>query len=167
MADGLGGLRPAAPNIKIQNSGTIVGVGIEQLTPEFLNFVAGTNVTLTLSEDLTNFNNRRYNVIIASTGGGGSGGGITRVISSITDDTTAGADASTDYYYLAAGSLTLTLPNGVDNTNLYNIKSLVSTGSLVIAASGTQTIDGDNPITVFQTNTSLTFVASGGNWNII
>lgn len=167
MADGLGGLQPSAPNIKILNSGTAVGVGIEQLTPSFLNFVAGANVTISTSETLTNFDNRRLNVVISSTGGGGSGGSLSRVIQSITDDTTAGETASTDYYYLAAGSLKVTLPNSDGNTNLYNIKSLVTTGSLVIAGSGTQTIDGDNPITVFQTNTSLTLIASGGNWNII
>lgn len=167
MADGLGGLQPKSADIRLQKSGVDVGIGDQQLTPQFLNLVAGTNVSLTTSEDLTDFDKRKYTVVISSTGGGGSGGGLTRSINSISDDTTAGATAGTDYFYIATGSLVITLPDAASNTNFYSIKNSASAGSVVIAGSGTQTIDGSSTAPILIQNVAIDLISDGTNWSII
>jgi hypothetical protein len=164
MVDGLGGLQPKSPNISLQKSGVKVGVGVDQLTPENLNLIEGSNVSINTIEDLTN---RRYNVTFASTGGGGSGAGFTRSINLISVDTTAGNNTSTDYFYIATGSLTITLPASFGNTNLYSIKNTASVGSIVILPNGSDTIETLPSISILTPFVSIDLISNGTGWNII
>lgn len=100
-------------------------------------------------------------------GGGGTGTGATnRVISNISTNTSAAAVANTDYVYLATGTITVTLPTAVGNTDVYTVKN-VSTGIVTIATTSSQTIDGSLTVAEGAQYQSLTFVSDGANWNII
>jgi len=102
----------------------------------------------------------------ALTSAGGSGG-ISRIISSsITNSITASAAASTDYVYLVSGSVTVTLPTAIGNTNLYTIKR-TSTNTVIVAASGSQTIDGSSTISLNVQYQSIDLISDNANWNII
>jgi len=56
--------------VAVENNGTLVG------TRRTLNFIAGSNVTLTIADDSAN---EEVDITIASTGGGGGGGGVSSV----------------------------------------------------------------------------------------
>lgn len=84
-----------------------------------INLKAGANTTITYA---TNDVLHTTDITIAATGGGG--GGIVRSIVNIAGSTTAGSASGTDYVYLCAGTLTLTLPTAVGNTNLYTVKNV-------------------------------------------
>jgi hypothetical protein len=98
------------------------------------------------------------------------GGGVNRDISSINTNTTAGNDADTDYIYFASGTITITLPTAVSNTNQYTIKR-VGTGDITIAAAGSETIDGSSSIQLKVQNQSVDIISNNdgtnANWNII
>jgi len=94
------------------------------------------------------------------------GGGMNRSINSISADTTAGATAATDYIYLVTGTHTLTLPTAVGNTNLYTVKN-VGTGTVTIATTSAQTIDGSSSASLAVQYTSLDLISDGSNWNVI
>ena len=95
-----------------------------------------------------------------------SGGGILRSGNSISGITTAGAAAITDYVYLCTGTFTVTLPTAVGNTNLYTIKN-VSTGTITIATTSAQTIDGSATASLPVRYTSLDLISDGANWNVV
>lgn len=133
----------------------VVGVNSAASAWEYKQLRAGTNVTITHNVG---------SITISSTGGGG---GSTRSINSISSDTTAGETSATDYYYLATGSLTITLPDAASNTNLYSIKSIASAGSVVIEGSGTQTIDGSTNAPIIVQYVTLDLISDGSNWVII
>ena len=69
----------------------------------------------------------------------GGGGGITRIITSVAINTTIAAATLTDYVYFTSGTITLTLPTAIGNTNRYTIVH-TDTSTLTIAAPGGQTI---------------------------
>jgi len=91
--------------------------------------------------------------------------GYAKSINNIAINTTAGATGNTDYYYFCTATLTLTLPTAVGNTNTYNIK--LTSGSLTINTTSSQTIDGSLTITTSILNTSFTVISDGTNWQII
>ena len=64
----------------VKKAGTIIG------TRRKLNFIEGTNVTLTITDDAAN---DEVDITITSSGGGGSWGSITGTLSSQTDLQTA------------------------------------------------------------------------------
>lgn len=125
-----------------------------------INLKAGANVTITYAAN----NTTRYtDVTIAATGGGG---GTVRSITTIAVDTAAGSTAGTDYVYICSSALTLTLPATVGNTNLYTVKN-TSTGSITIATTGGDTIDGSVNLVLVTQYTSVDLVSDGvSNWNI-
>lgn len=125
-----------------------------------INFKAGSNVTITYQNNETT---KRVDVTIASSGGGG---GSTRVITSITLSQTAGSTSGTDYVYLCSGTLTLTLPTTVSNTNLYTIKN-IGTGTITIATTGGETIDGQSTQVMPVKFTSVDLISNNtGDWAI-
>lgn len=124
-----------------------------------INYKAGTNVTFTIAN---NEATRMVDVTIAASGGGG---GTVRVITSISGDTTAGSTAGTDYVYLCTGTLTLTLPTAVANTNLYTVKN-VGTGVVTVATTSAQTIDGSLTIVMPVQFTSVDLISDTANWNV-
>ena len=96
----------------------------------------------------------------------GSGGGSTKSINSVSTNTSAGSTASTDYFYFASGTINITLPTAVGNTNNYVIKN-VGTGVITIDTTLSQTIDGSLTALIKVQYLSLTLISDGANWNII
>lgn len=130
-----------------------------------INLKAGANVTLTYAyNDLTKYTD----VTLAATGGGGGGSvtGIIRSVNTIAVNTAAGATAGTDYVYLASGTLTLTLPTSVGNSNLYTAKN-IGAGTITIATTGGETIDGSTNLILPLQFTSVDLISNNsGNWDI-
>lgn len=130
-----------------------------------INFKAGANTTITYAyNDVTKYTD----VTLASSGGGGGGSvtGIIRSISTIAVNTAAGATAGTDYVYLASGTLTLTLPTSVGNSNLYTAKN-IGAGVVTIATTGGETIDGSPNLVLPLQFTSVDLISNNsGNWDI-
>lgn len=123
-----------------------------------INLKAGSNVTITYS---TNQATKFTDITFASTGGGGT----IRSINSISTSQTAGATAGTDYVYICSGTITLTLPTAVGNTNLYTVKN-AGTGIITVDTTSSQTIDGDLTITMPVKYTSVDLISDGSNWQI-
>ena len=97
---------------------------------------------------------------------------ITRITSSISANTTAGANIATDYTYFASGTITITLPTAVGNTNQYTIKNVAAgTGNTVtVLFTGGQTADGYTAVTMtdaLSQNQSRAFISNGTNWQIV
>lgn len=135
--------------------------GVDRLTKYTdINWKPGTNVSFTIAN-----NNTTKQVDITINATGGSGSGITRVITNISGDTTADAAATTDYVYLSSGTLTLTLPTAVGNTNLYTIKN-VGAGVVTIATTGGETIDGDSTVIMPVQFTSVDIISNTMAWAI-
>lgn len=124
------------------------------------NLIPGNNVTFVITEDN---NNKRVNVRINSSGGGG---GSTRSINNVSTNTIVGSDSGTDYVYICSGTITMTMPTTVGNTNLYTIKN-AGTGVITIVASGADTLDNDVNIIMPLRYTSVDLISDGvSNWNI-
>lgn len=120
-----------------------------------ITLVAGTNVSITPSGNT---------LIIASSGGAGSG--IMRSVNSISSNTNAAALAATDYVYLCSGTITLTLPTAVNNTNLYTVKN-VGSGTVTVATTSAQTIDGASSLSLIEKYQAYTLISDNSNWNIV
>lgn len=115
---------------------------------------AGTNVTI------TNVNGVKQ---ISVPGGSG----ITRSVNNVAISTAAGSTASTDYVYLVGATATITLPTGVGNSNMYTIKN-VGAGTVTVATTGGQTIDGGASATMSVQFTSIDLVSNNsGDWAIV
>lgn len=95
----------------------------------------------------------------------GAGGSI-KSINVINSNTTAGNDESTEYTYLASGTIDITLPTAVGNTNNYYIKN-TGTGTVTIKTTGSETIDGSLTAPLPVQYTALTLVSDQLNWFII
>ena len=97
-----------------------------------------------------------------------AGSGITRSITNISANTTAGATVATDYVYFCSGTITLTLPTAVGNTNCYTLKN-VGSGTISIATTASQTIDASTVpiIIVSKDSPSIDLISNGSNWFII
>lgn len=119
---------------------------------------AGSNVTITGSGTSIS----PYN--ISSSGGGGGGGTVS--INSVSTSTNAGSAAGTTYVYYCTGTITITLPTAVGNTNFYYIKN-VGTGVVTVATTSSQTIDGSTTITIPTQYQSYTILSNLTNWNIL
>lgn len=91
--------------------------------------------------------------------------GYAKSINNIAINTTGAAAANTDYYYFCTATLTFTLPTAVGNTNTYYIK--VTSGTLTINTTSSQTIDGSLTIVTSVANTAFTLISDGTNWQII
>lgn len=120
---------------------------------------AGSNVTLTVANNNTT---KRAEITIAASG---SGGGTVRSINSISGNTTAGSTSGTDYVYLVTGTVTLTLPDAAANTNLYTIKN-VGSGTVTIATTSSQTIDGASTIVMPLQYTAVDLISDTAGWNV-
>lgn len=126
-----------------------------------INLKAGSNVTITYAAN----NTTKYtDVTISATGGSGSG--IVRSVNSIAGDTTAGSAATTDYVYLVSGTVNLTLPTSVGNSNLYTIKN-IGAGTVTITPQGGELIDGQANLQLPVQFTSVDLISNNsGNWDI-
>lgn len=124
-----------------------------------INVKAGANVTLTYANNDTT---KKVDITVAATGGGG---GTIRSINSVSTNTNAGATAGTDYVYLCTGTMTITLPTAVANTNLYTVKN-VGTGVVTVATTGGQTIDGSVSISLVVQYTAVDLISDTSNWNV-
>lgn len=126
-----------------------------------INLKAGPNMTITYAyNDLTKYTD----ITLSATGGSGSG--IVRSINTIAISTAAGAVPTTDYVYLASGTLTLTLPTTVGNSNLYTVKN-IGAGVITIATTGGELIDGSVNLILPLQFTSVDLISNNsGNWDI-
>lgn len=124
------------------------------------NIKPGTNVSFTVAE---NTSAKRVDLTINATGGSGSG--ITRVIESVAVNTTAGDSTTTDYVYLCTGTITVTLPTAVGNSNLYTIKN-VGTGVVTVDTTGGETIDDDLTVVMPVRYTSVDIISNDTSWKI-
>lgn len=95
-----------------------------------------------------------------------AGGGITRSVSSVAVNTAAGAAANTDYVYFVSGTTTITLPTAVGNTDFYIIKR-VGGGTVTIATTSAQTIDGSSSASLTVQYNALGLISDGSNWNVV
>lgn len=127
-----------------------------------INWKAGSNVTLTIANNDTT---KKVDVTIAATGGG-TGSGIVRSVNTVAISTAAGSATTTDYVYLASGTITITLPTTVGNSNLYTIKN-IGAGTITIATTGGETIDGAVNLQMPVQFTSVDLISNNsGNWDI-
>ena len=123
-----------------------------------INFKAGSNITLTYSNNDTS---KQLDFTIAAQGGAGTVRTIaTTVVSSI-----IGAVANTDYVVLASEGVQITLPTAVSNTNLYTIKN-IGTSSVLIATTGGQTIDESGSINMPVQYTAVDIISDNSNWHV-
>jgi hypothetical protein len=68
----------------------------------------------------------------------------------------------------SGGSILLTLPTAVGNTNLYRIKKTDSSANTVtVGTTASQTIDGSTTAVIRVQNVSVSVVSDGANWFII
>lgn len=171
----LGGSRQTA----IKVSGTLLGTGINTI-----NFVGATGTKIGDGSEVnvitSGSGTGQVNSIVAGSGiavdstdpanpivsATGSGSGITRTISSVSTTTAAAAAASTDYVYLCTGTFTITLPTAISNKNLYTIKN-VGSGTITVATTSAQTIDGSTTAPILVQYTSLDIISDNSNWNIV
>ena len=123
-----------------------------------LNLIAGTNVTLTATN---NDNLKTTNLTIAATGGSGTN----RNISTVSVSSVLAAAATTDYVIVASAGVQLTMPTAVSNTNLYTIKNSAAS-SVMVAAAGAQTIDGSANITLTTQYTAVDLISDDANWHV-
>jgi len=124
-----------------------------------INWKAGTNVTFTVAE---NNQTKMVDITISATGGGG---GTVRSINNVSTNTVAGSASGTDYVYLCSGTMTLTLPTAVGNSNLYTVKN-VGIGVVTVDTTGGQTIDNDLTAVMPVRYTSIDLISDTANWNI-
>lgn len=85
---------------------------------------------------------------------------------SVSTPTTAANGINFQYVYLVSGTTTITLPTAVSNINSYTIKN-VGAGTVTLATTSAQTIDGSTTASLPVRYTSLTVVSDGANWYII
>jgi hypothetical protein len=106
--------------------------------------------------------------ITGPTGPTGAAGAASKIISVVYTSTDFAAEANTDYYYFVSNAAitTQTLPTAVGNTNNYTIKNIAG-GTVTVAATSNQTIDGVATQSVSTLNQSLTIISDGTNWRII
>ncbi len=106
---------------------------------------------------------------VVITGGTIAGVSISGIID-LLDVTSASADltvgTSNDVILTSASGIGITLPTAGTSGRVYHIKN-ISSGSIVIYASGSETIDGDNTKSITNQYSSLQVVSDGSNWNII
>ncbi len=134
--------------------------GVDPLTRYTdMNLKAGSNVTISYANNDTT---KKVDVTFASSGGGG---GSVRSINSISISTAAGSTSGTDYVYLCTGTLTLTLPTAIGNSNLYTIKN-VGSGTVTVATTSAQTIDGSTTIILPVQYTAVDLISDTANWNV-
>jgi len=123
-----------------------------------LNLKAGTNITLSY---VNNDNLKTTDLTIESSGGTGS----SRSISTLAVSSVLGEAAGTDYVYIASQGVKLDLPTAVGNTNLYTIKNAAAS-SVMVAADGAETIDGDSEIILQTQYTAVDLISDDSAWHI-
>lgn len=101
---------------------------------------------------------------VAPTSGGGASG-LTPVSATISTATTASNTAGVYYVYFVAAVTTLTLPTAVSSANLYTVKN-TSTGTVTVATTSSQTIDGSTTITLVPYQ-SVDILSDNTNWQLI
>ena len=79
---------------------------------------------------------------------------------------TLASASNTDYVYLASGTITLTMPTAIGNSNRYTIKN-VGAGVITVDTILGQTIDGSSSVLISVSNTSIDLISDGSNWNVI
>lgn len=104
--------------------------------------------------------------VVNSGGGGGGGSGITRSVNVVSSATAAGATALKDYVYLCSGTMTLTLPTAVGNTNRYTAENSGS-GTITVATTSAQTINGASSYTLDAQYESIDLISDDTNWKVI
>lgn len=168
---------PSSGNFRIVVQSFDVTTQIPTSAPEIMlvTSVAGNTFTVTRGAESTNAiafaSGATVTQIVTAAvmtaleaGGGGGGSGITRSISSVSSNTNAGSATLTDYIYYCSGIMTLTLPTAIGNTNLYTIKN-VGTGTITIATTSGQLIDGASSQNIPVQYLSFTLASDNANWN--
>jgi hypothetical protein len=96
-----------------------------------------------------------------STPSGGGGGG--EVVSAVSINTSM---ASPTTFYLASGTITLTLPTAVGNSGLkFQVKN-AGTGQITINTTSSQTINENINMILTEKNSVIGLISDGSNWNI-
>jgi len=159
----VGDKSPIDPSASLEVKSTTGALLAPRMTTTQKNAITPTNGDLVYDLTLNAFSGY-INGAWAALGGGG-GGGITRSISNISSNTTGGSTALVDYVYLVSGTTTFTLPTAVGNLDQYTVKR-VGSGTVTIATTSAQTIDGSTTVNLTVINQSLEMISNGSNWNI-
>lgn len=89
------------------------------------------------------------------------------IVYNISTDTTAAALPARDYMYICTTApITLTLPTAVGNTARYTVKNTASSGSVTVATTAGQTIDGASTFVLDVRYMSIDLVSDGSNWAV-
>lgn len=91
--------------------------------------------------------------------------GFTRTVKTISSSVAAEASDRTDYVYIASGAITITLPTAIGNTCRYTVVNN-GTGTVTVATTTSQTINGSMAVTLPLQHMSLSFVSDNSNWAI-
>jgi hypothetical protein len=107
---------------------------------------------------------------VSITGGTMSGvaiSGITQLLNVRSASATLTLAVTDDVILVSASGIGVNLPTAVGISGaIYHIKN-TSSGSIVVYASGSQTIDGDGVVNITTKYASMLIVADGSNWNIL
>lgn len=98
----------------------------------------------------------------------GSATDLRRSVNVTAVSVTAGAVDGTDYVYVVtAGGVTVTMPTAVGNKNRYTVKHNAASGSITIATTASQTIDGTTQLVIGSRYVSADLISDGTNWCVI
>jgi hypothetical protein len=93
----------------------------------------------------------------------GGGGGSNETVSTVSVNTTLAAPTT---FYIASGTITLTLPTAVGNSGLRFWIKNNGTGEITVLPQSGQTINGYINMIITEQNSVMGLVSDGSNWNI-
>ena len=94
---------------------------------------------------------------------GGGGGGSNETVSTVSVNTTLAAPTT---FYIASGTITLTLPTAVGNSGLRFWIKNNGTGEITVLPQSGQTINGYINMIITEQNSVMGLVSDGSNWNV-
>lgn len=142
------------------------GATINSASRTVLNFIEGSNITLTITDDS---GGDEVDITIASSGGGG-GGGIAGIQTKTANYTVLTGDENNLFLLDASSSaVTITLPAAATAGTDFVVyfKATDITNTITIDGNSTETIDGATTQTLDFLYESITIVCDGTEWWII
>ena len=151
-------------NLKFDNATTLLTVGNNSVNTQI------NSSSIALRTLIANSGVGSAGQVLTSSGSGAniywstvSGGGGGEVVTAVSINTSMAAPTT---FYLASGTITLTLPTAVGNSGLkFQVKN-AGTGEITIATTSSQTIDGNINMILTEKNSVIGLISDGTNWSI-